>query len=271
MSSFVDTSCKIRHLIFYGYGLTDASVLNEELMTIGKDSSGVNIRCIRSGWENSVIKQPLGYPGEPDGAPAYQQNKYITLKWFGDPATDEYYNILKTEDSEDDYIPVVFRDSEQFKKKVDIDIQDAPDKQKFFILGVDKSNIDSINNDSSSRKGSLYRTESVYFYGEDVFARSYYSTSDERLKQNISEITSDSSTPKAVSFEWKENGEKSYGFIAQDLEKQGLSELVVVDQNGYKKVDYNAALSLAVGHLQKQNEDLKREIEYLKSLVSKII
>ena len=107
----------------------------------------------------------------------------------------------------------------------------------------------------------------MYFNSDNVYANSYYSTSDERLKENVSEIGYDVATPEVVSFNWKANGEKSYGFIAQDLERQGLSELVDTDQNGYKKVDYNAALALAVGKLQQENRMLRTELEYIKALV----
>lgn len=107
----------------------------------------------------------------------------------------------------------------------------------------------------------------IFFTKENIYANSYYATSDERLKDNISNISDSDSIPHAVSFNWKENGKKSYGFIAQDLEKQGLSELVETDDNGFKRVDYNSALSLAVAHLQRQNDELKAQVAYLMDLV----
>jgi len=138
MSTFNDSSCKIRHLTFHGYGTGDASVLDEEILKIDRENlTGINIRYIRNIADENcpTIKQPLGYREIADGAPTYQKNKYITLKLFGD--SQRSYNILKT-DNDENYIPVVFQDSEQFTKKVDLGIEDAPNSQTFYILGINQ-------------------------------------------------------------------------------------------------------------------------------------
>lgn len=81
-------------------------------------------------------------------------------------------------------------------------------------------------------------------------------TSDERLKENISSISEDLDKIKEVDFfefnlKDDENKTKSYGVIAQDLEKVGLENLVVEDDNGYKAVDYTALIML---ELQRQRK-----------------
>lgn len=77
--------------------------------------------------------------------------------------------------------------------------------------------------------------------------------SDERVKENISEVTKDEvkelkETIKAVKFNYKDSsyGEGDYvGVIAQDLEKSKLGKtLVFEDSNGVKKIDTNKAISL---------------------------
>lgn len=81
-------------------------------------------------------------------------------------------------------------------------------------------------------------------------------TSDKRLKENINSITEDLDKIKEIEFfEFNLNDDvnktKSYGVIAQDLEKVGLENLVVEDANGYKAVDYTALIML---ELQRQRK-----------------
>jgi hypothetical protein len=61
----------------------------------------------------------------------------------------------------------------------------------------------------------------------------FLASSDRRLKENIEKINDESALKfikesKPVHFSWKTSGEKSYGFIAQDLLKMGLSDMVKV-------------------------------------------
>lgn len=67
------------------------------------------------------------------------------------------------------------------------------------------------------------------------------------------------------SFKWKESGKKSYGFIAQYLEKTN-PELVSEDSES-KHVDYNAALSLCVAQLSNIVEDNKLKIKELEAKI----
>lgn len=89
-----------------------------------------------------------------------------------------------------------------------------------------------------------------------VTATKVTQTSDERLKENISTIIEDIDKIKDIEFfEFNLNDDvnktKSYGVIAQDLEKVGLENLVVEDANGYKAVDYTALIML---ELQRQRK-----------------
>ena len=71
--------------------------------------------------------------------------------------------------------------------------------------------------------------------------------------------------PIIKEFDWKESGKHSYGLIAQELEEQGYSELVETKEDGYKSVNYSAALSLIIGKLQVKIRELEKEIENLKN------
>lgn len=97
-----------------------------------------------------------------------------------------------------------------------------------------------------------------------TYAPHFYENSDQRLKTNIQTILNKDNIPQIKEFDWKESGEHSYGLIAQELEDQGYSELVSTKDDGYKTVNYSAALSLIVGKLQVKIKELEKEIEILK-------
>ena len=94
-----------------------------------------------------------------------------------------------------------------------------------------------------------------------VTATDFNSTSDFNLKENIYTVENSLETIQSlrgVSFEWKETGKKSYGVIAQELEKI-LPELV---SNGeIKSVNYNGIIGVLIEAIK----ELKAEIEDLKN------
>lgn len=98
-----------------------------------------------------------------------------------------------------------------------------------------------------------------------TYAPHFYENSDQRLKTNIQAILNKDNIPQIKEFDWKESGEHSYGLIAQELEEQGYSELVSTKDDGYKTVNYSAALSLIVGKLQVKIKELEKEIEIIKN------
>lgn len=98
-----------------------------------------------------------------------------------------------------------------------------------------------------------------------IYAAHFYENSDIQLKANIQEILSSDKMPTIKEFDWKEDNSHSYGLIAQELEEQGYSELVSTKDDGYKTVNYSAALSLIVGKLQVKIKELEKEIENLKN------
>lgn len=102
----------------------------------------------------------------------------------------------------------------------------------------------------------------------DVIAASTTVSSDERLKENISTYQNPIDTInqlKGVSFEWKKDGKKSGGVIAQDVEKV-LPELVGIKKSleGGEEtltVDYNGLIGVlieAVKDLSNQVNELKK-------------
>jgi hypothetical protein len=111
----------------------------------------------------------------------------------------------------------------------------------------------------------------------NICAYSTTTTSDERLKENIRVVENPIEKLqqiRGVEFDWKENGEKSAGVIAQDVEKvlpQAVKEFPTLDSKGegemIKSVNYDAIQSLLIESIkeqQKQIEELKAEIASLK-------
>lgn len=102
-------------------------------------------------------------------------------------------------------------------------------------------------------------------FDSSITATAFYSSSDINLKTNIQVITNSNNIPELKEFDWKKDGSHSYGLIAQELEEQGYTELVSINEDGEKSVNYSAALSLIVGKLQVKIKELEKEIETLKN------
>lgn len=89
--------------------------------------------------------------------------------------------------------------------------------------------------------------------------------SDIRLKKNVKNIENPLEKLReirGVTFEWKKNGKKSAGVIAQEVEKI-LPQ--AVQNQGYKSVDYNALVGLCI----EINKVLLERIERLEKVVEK--
>lgn len=100
--------------------------------------------------------------------------------------------------------------------------------------------------------------------------------SDERLKQNITELKSSNeiiNKLRPVSYFWNETGKKKggnaqlqYGLVAQEVEKV-LPNIVSTDNDGYKSVNYNELIPILLQTVQEQDqkiEKLQNEIQQLK-------
>ena len=92
--------------------------------------------------------------------------------------------------------------------------------------------------------------------------------SDERWKDNIQTIDNPLEKVqqlRGVTYEWKDSGERTYGLIAQEVEKV-LPELVNTDEDGYKGVGYQNMVSIlieAVKEQQTQIDALKAKVDEL--------
>ena len=101
-----------------------------------------------------------------------------------------------------------------------------------------------------------------------LYAQAFVMASDEKLKTEISFDGFDKEMPPIHSFKWKDSSIESYGFIAQELETYGFSNLVYEAADGIKRVDYPAALAYKIARLEKENKILWSAIEELKKKLS---
>lgn len=97
-----------------------------------------------------------------------------------------------------------------------------------------------------------------------MISPTYLNSSDERLKKDI-ETISDNDIDKVKnvnlkSYVFKSDNSKHYGVIAQDVEKAGLSELVMNGSDGMKSVDYISLLILKISELENEIKNLKEQI-----------
>ena len=124
--------------------------------------------------------------------------------------------------------------------------------------------------DSGSGSYSRAKVDASLTYNSStntITAGNFNSTSDIALKQDITSIDgalSRLSNIEGVGFAWKKTGARTYGVIAQDVEKE-FPELVHTDE--FKTVNYNGLVGVlieAIKELKTENEKLWNEINELK-------
>lgn len=132
---------------------------------------------------------------------------------------------------------------------------------QFFTDGAEEMRLDST--------GNLHVDQDIIGYSS--------TPSDERLKENIQVVDNaldKVSQLKGVTFDWERTEEPSAGLIAQDLEKvlpSAVKEKPLAlhyNDEVYKTVEYSQVTALlveAIKELKEQNDQLKADIEELKS------
>jgi hypothetical protein len=112
---------------------------------------------------------------------------------------------------------------------------------------------------------TAYTSSSKYTYNPSTGTLSstvMTATSDKNVKDNVQIINDALNTVKqidGVSFNWKDNGLKSFGVIAQDIEKV-LPDVVQTNPEGIKSVNYQALTAFLIESIKQ----LSSEIEELK-------
>jgi len=116
-----------------------------------------------------------------------------------------------------------------------------------------------VNTASGSAKTLNVSSTALTFnpFSGTVSATNFNSLSDYKLKTNIIHISGALETIKSlngVSFEWKNNGLKSYGVIAQDIEKY-IPDLVG-NVDGAKNVNYDGIIAFLIEAIKELNAKL---------------
>ena len=135
---------------------------------------------------------------------------------------------------------------------------------KYYVLGITKDSFETRDFGATEFIAEYGNIETnVYVSRKNVYANAFYASSDKALKTNIKEIDSSTYIPEVIQFRWIDSSEMSYGFLAQDLEKHGLTYLMDKDDADHWRVNYSAAITLVVGDLQKSKKDLEQRVSIL--------
>ena len=89
-------------------------------------------------------------------------------------------------------------------------------------------------------------------------ANAWVTYSDIRFKENITPINNaleKINSLQGVYFDWKQNGKRDIGFIAQEVEKV-LPEIVSTDPSGIKSLDYSRLTALLVQGIKEQQQQI---------------
>ena len=119
------------------------------------------------------------------------------------------------------------------------------------------------------QNGDTYLNGKLSITG-DVTANAFYATSDERLKENIENVSyakmANAANVNIKSFNFKSDEEKKtvIGVIAQDVEKENLGFIVSTSNDGMKAVDYTSLSLLKIAYLEQKIKELENIINELK-------
>jgi len=151
-----------------------------------------------------------------------------------------------------------------------VDASPIPDSSLFFAKAGGSITGDVSIGQTLNVVGNTLVQGTISAFG-DVIA---YSSSDSRLKDNITAIESPLeklSKINGVSFNWNDKqsvyevGAKDYGVIAQEVEEV-LPELVITRDNGYKAVRYEKIVSLLIEAIKEQQTQINNLTDKLNKL-----
>lgn len=132
-----------------------------------------------------------------------------------------------------------------------------------------------IENLTNWSEGCFSIANDVCITGDVTATGGFYSTSDERKKENIHHVDEESKKKvrniplKEFNFRDDNTKRKVYGVIAQEVEAAGLNELVHTDEQGMKAVDYTSFLILRMAYLEKTIGLLHNKIVELEGKINK--
>lgn len=208
----------------------------------------LNDKPFQTGQFQNAGKNCL-YLENPSNIEDYYKNMVIQV--VSGQATDDVRTIISYNSLEKSII--VDKDFSEIIKKGDIyKIYSEVYVGIFFDENCNEFKTACVNNINinKSKKVQVNIHSNNGLFDQDVFARSYKTQSDVRLKTNINKINYDNANNiinniDAVEFEWNNDSNKQIGFIAQEIEKV-VPGIVHSNNDGYKSVEYNSIIPLLV-------------------------
>jgi hypothetical protein len=111
-------------------------------------------------------------------------------------------------------------------------------------------------------------TTKLYFVPSTgtLSATTFNSLSDRQFKDNIEDFDGEGLLDKIdpVTFTWKETNARSYGVVAQDLERH-IPELVSTNNQGIKSVSYDPMIAILIDVIKKQQKQISEIKKVLNS------
>ncbi len=168
--------------------------------------------------------------------------------------------------------------------RANIRILDSADDRMEFQTGSSLTTRMTLLQNGNFGIGTANPSDKLHVNGDVSIAGSLSVASDQRFKKDINKIESPMSLLEGLNgmtYEYDQTAfpekefikGKTLGFIAQDFEKD-LPELIKKDNEGYYSVNYLGVIPILVEALKEVNEekeDLRTELDELKSLVNDLI
>ena len=148
--------------------------------------------------------------------------------------------------------------------KVKLDSISATDVTNFIPLSGSSNITGNLTpkNNNCQLGTSDYRWNVIY--GNNMYAKAFYQSSDKILKENIQELSKEILEEvyniKEVSFNWKDSKERSVGYIAQDYEN--ISNIFVYkNENGILSLNYIQVLVAQISALKFKISELEQKLK----------
>jgi len=154
-----------------------------------------------------------------------------------------------------------------------IEVRDDIDMNEHHIYDVDRLYTHYLYRHGG---GNIQVRDHIDFNDNDIHdaneikADYFYYISDKRLKEDIKPLQDSAErimNLKGISFKWKESGEESLGFIAQDVEKVFPKAVDTDEETGLKSINYGVLIAPLVETIKEQQQDiekLQKEVQELK-------
>ena len=162
-------------------------------------------------------------------------------------------------------------------------IKDGLSKKLTWSLGTPSANTTGYNGSADATITIPSSLANLTDWNDDcleiqgcVKASGFYQSSDRNLKENIikpnSDKVSSANRVPILKFNYKndESHRDVYGVVAQEVEANNLGELVYVDENGNKSVDYTSLMILKIAYLENENARLNQELFNLSKRLKKL-